>query len=259
MLSGHFGAECDFEDFGEAGFAQAGEELFDGAGELVRNRGGHHRDDRAAAFHRGQDVGELRTLHDRTERTGAEALAAVDAVLEIDAHAAVLAFADRSDRAGVFARQRIADDRVVRADRHALAAVDALGAVDGRTLVDHLNRLLRTDSDAGTGEAADATVADLHVAVDAAVAADGADRKHRAGVVAPIDGVGQILLELAGFVLLLFHAEAHQGHQPVFEHGAVFVDAAAVGLLRPRAQFNRNAVDGIGQRPVEKLPDESDH
>lgn len=45
-------------------------------------------------------LAELRTLHDRTERTGAEALAAVDAVLEIDAHAAVLAFADRSDRAG---------------------------------------------------------------------------------------------------------------------------------------------------------------
>ena len=148
---------------------------------------------------------------------------------------------------------------MVRADRHALAAVDALGPVDGRAALHDGNRLLRAGADARPRKAADAAVRNLHMAVDAAVAADGADRKHRIGIVVPGLRVDQILLQLARLIGLFLHAEPHQRHQPVFQHGAVLVDAAAVRLVIARTHFNRNPVDVLLQCPVIEVLNETDH
>ena len=262
------GAERDFHHFGEAGLLAGGEQLLDRAGELLRGRGGDHRDELLALLHREENLHQLRALHHRAERTLVEALAAEDALLEVDLRDAELVLLDRADGTGVLARHGRLDDRVVGTRRHALAALDAERLVDDAASADDRDRLLRTVVHAGSREAAAAVLGRDDLRVRTARAGRSAHRKRRHLVLEPgirvlafgdvADDVVKIRRERLRLVALVLDRIAEKRHQAVLQHRAVVVDAASRARLVLRTELHGDVVDLVPERSRVKGAHEAD-
>ncbi|MPN10790.1 hypothetical protein SDC9_158087 [bioreactor metagenome] len=207
-----------------------------------------------------EHVEQLRALHDRAEGTLVEALAAEDAMVEIDFRLAARIFADGADRAGFLARHGGFDDGMKRADRLTFAALDAFFGIDARRLIDYLDRIAGAVIHAGTGEASPAVVGHEIGPVGTAGTTRVADRKRRRRHrFRARRGLLIIGLQRSCFVGFLLRREAQQRHQPIAQYRPVVVNAAAARFSAPGTKLERNPVQLRGRNAGVEGPDEADH